>query len=189
MRKLVSFACGSLLALVACSSPPPPPPPPPTPPAPPKVEAPPPPKEEAKADAPPPFVYAYNPSGKRDPFHNPIDDLTQGEQRQPIEAIKCNQPLCRWDLDQLKLVAIVTGMSSPVAMVEDPGGVGHLVRRNTFMGKKGGRVTQIKRDEVTVTEIYRGSDNKPHATQIPLHLAADANVAEAVNLLENDSGE
>ena len=184
MRRALLFTCA--LTLAACDSPAPPPrPTPPPPPAPKPAEV-----VEAPKDAAPAFVYTYNPSARRDPFHSPIDDLNNPTDKGlPIETVKCNQPLCKWDLDQLRLVGIITGMSNPVAMVEDPTGIGHMVRRNTFMGKKGGRVTQIKRDEVTVTEIYRGSDNKPHATLIPLHLVVDANANDAVDLLEPESNE
>jgi type IV pilus assembly protein PilP len=50
-------------------------------------------------------------------------------------------------------VAVVTGDANPMAMVEDPAGRGHIVRRNTRMGRQGGKVTQILREEVIVTEV------------------------------------
>ncbi|MET0400756.1 MAG: pilus assembly protein PilP [Cystobacter sp.] len=101
------------------------------------------------------YVYNYNPVGKRDPFRSPIDDIKKttegaGQGTQPLTA--CAEPLCQWDIDQLRLVAVVTGDANPMAMVEDPMGRGHIVRRNTRMGRAGGKVTQILRDEVVVTE-------------------------------------
>lgn len=141
------------------------------------------------AEAPAPFVYTYVPSGKRDPFRNPLDELEAADRGQALVPTACNQPLCRWDLDQLHLVGVVSGMSNPLAMVEDPQGVGHLVHRNTFMGKKGGRVTQIKHDSIVVTEITRGGDGKPHPNDNTLHMATDANASEMQDLLQSEGNE
>ncbi len=93
-----------------------------------------------------PFV--YSPIGKRDPFRSPLDDLIAVAGASPKTC-----PLCRWEVDQLKLVAVITGTGNPVAMVEDPNGLGHMLRQGTSVGKQGGRVTSIQRDQVVVTEI------------------------------------
>ena len=138
----------------------------------------------------PTFVYAYIPSGKRDPFRSPLEELSAEHGGITIgNTGPCNAPLCRWDLDQLKLVGVISGMSNPMAMVEDPQGVGYVIRRNSFMGKKGGRVTQIKHDSVVVTEIVRGGDGKPHPNEIPLHMTADAQSAGDVDLLQSEGSE
>src|SRR5688572_21603788 len=49
--------------------------------------------------------YTYNPVGKRDPFRSPGDETKRPEDIGQV----CSDPLCQWDLDQLNLVAIVTG--------------------------------------------------------------------------------
>jgi type IV pilus assembly protein PilP len=100
------------------------------------------------------YVYAYSPVGKRDPFRSPVDEIGPIT---PGPVTSCNEPLCAFDLDQLKLVAVVTGDANPIAMVEDPVGRGHIVRRNTRVGRQGGKVTQILRDSVTVTEVFSGN--------------------------------
>ncbi len=104
-----------------------------------------------EATAPSPAVQAepefvYSPLGKRDPFRSPLDDLIV------VRNSEGHCPLCRWTLDQLKLVAVITGTGSPMAMVEDPNGVGHVVRQGTAMGRLGGRVSVIERDRMVVTE-------------------------------------
>ncbi len=91
--------------------------------------------------------YSYSAIGKRDPFRSPLDDLIiQGQ-----ADSQC--PLCKWEIDQLRLVAVVTGTGNPVAMVEDPDGVGHVVRQGTQVGRRNGKVTTIRRDEVVVAEL------------------------------------
>ncbi|HEX8704512.1 MAG TPA: pilus assembly protein PilP [Myxococcaceae bacterium] len=116
-------------------------------------------------------TYSYNLVGKRDPFRSPLEEL-RGTQKSQVET-SCAEPLCAWDLDQLKLVAVVTGDANPVAMVEDPMGRGHIVRRNARMGRQGGRVTQILRDSVTVTEFIP-TEGKVIPNPVSIQLKPDA---------------
>lgn len=114
--------------------------------------------------------YSYNPVGKRDPFRSPLEELSRTRTDSQVQS--CNEALCAWDLDQLKLVAVVTGDANPIAMVEDPLGRGHIVRRNARMGRQGGRVTQILRDSVTVTE-YIPTEGKLIPNPVSLQLKQD----------------
>jgi type IV pilus assembly protein PilP len=126
----------------------------------------------------PPYVYAYNPLGKRDPFRSLIEEV-----RAPsVENTVCTEPLCQYDLDQLTLVGVVTGEANPLAMVEDPGGRGFLVRRSSRVGKQGGKVTQILRDTVTVTEFWTGPDGKINPNPVTLHMKADKAVVPDLDL-------
>ncbi|QDE70662.1 hypothetical protein BHS07_29450 [Myxococcus xanthus] len=166
------------LVLAACEEPPAPAPPP----AKPKAAVAVPVKAaptETGAQAAPSYSYVYNPVGKRDPFRSPIDELGPVNAN-PVTA--CNEPLCSFDLDQLKLVAVVTGDASPVAMVEDPAGRGHIVRRNTRMGRQGGKVTQILRDSVTVTEVFSGN-GEIIKNPVTLQLKPDAKQDPAYNMM------
>ncbi|KFA93511.1 MULTISPECIES: pilus assembly protein PilP [Archangium] len=106
----------------------------------------------------PGYVYSYNPMGRRDPFRSPIEDMVRENPQPGAQVTACTEPLCQWDIDQLKLVAVITGDANPMAMVEDPMGRGHIVRRNTRMGRQGGKVTQILREEVIVTETTTTAD-------------------------------
>ena len=80
----------------------------------------------------------------RDPF------APDGEP--PDIDVLCEQALCRYKLDELKLVAIVSGDALPVAMFETPRGKGLLARRGSRIGKRGGRVVDISRRCVTLYE-------------------------------------
>ena len=75
------------------------------------------------------YIYSYNPVGKRDPFRSPIGEkAAPGNAEASVEV--CPEPLCAFDLEQLVLVAVVSGDANPVAMLESPDKVGHIVRRN-----------------------------------------------------------
>jgi type IV pilus assembly protein PilP len=117
------------------------------------------------------IAYAYNPIGKRDPFRSPLGEESRGN-RDSQRA--CSEPLCQWDLDQLTLVAVITGDSNPVAMVQDPKGTGYVVRRNARIGKQGGKVSAILRNAITVTEFWTSPDGKTTPNVINVGLKKDA---------------
>ncbi len=120
--------------------------------------------------------YAYNPLGKRDPFRAYQDERGPGT---PEQATGCNEPLCQWDLDQMALVAVVSGDSNPMAMVEDPTHTGHLIYQGTKIGKQGGKVTQILRECLIVTEYWTGPDGKVNANPVKVCIAEEKKTAAA----------
>jgi type IV pilus assembly protein PilP len=127
--------------------------------------------------------YMYNPIGKRDPFRSP-EDRVLGPGSPDLDKL-CNEPLCGFDLDQLQLVAVVSGDANPVAMVEDGQKVGYLVHRNSRMGKQGGKVTQIQRDCVVVTEYFQTPDGKVNPNRVNLCIKADKQSLPVLDLLQN----
>ncbi len=133
---------------------------------------------QQEAPAGPAYVYIYNPVGKRDPFRSPVATIAAAGPEGP-----CSEPLCQWDLDQLALVAVVTGDANPFAMVEDPHGRGYILRRNTKIGKQGGKVTQILRDSVTVTEFWTAPDGTQKPNYLNLQLKPDKVVVPELDLI------
>jgi type IV pilus assembly protein PilP len=95
------------------------------------------------------LAYAYSPIGKRDPFRSLFDQLQREEQSQQLTELQ------KFELDQLKLVAIVSRTATPYAMVEDPNLKGHTLTRGTLIGKNWGRVAQINPECVVIKEEYR----------------------------------
>lgn len=130
--------------------------------------------------------YAYNPINKRDPFRSfAIDPGSRSPGDAPTEVVTCNEPLCQVDIDELAVVAVVSGDANPLAMVEDRNGIGHIVRRNSRMGKQGGKVTQILRDCIVVTSfISGGADGKPMANKQNMCVKTDERSAEPLDLLK-----
>ncbi|ATB27983.1 pilus assembly protein PilP [Melittangium boletus] len=174
------------LSLAGCGEDAPPPPPPPVA-KPAQAEAPKPKPAETTATA-STYVYNYNPVGKRDPFRSPIEDMVRESPTAGSSGPPCNEALCQWDIDQLKLVAVVTGDANPMAMVEDPMGRGHVVRRNTRMGRQGGKVTQILRDEVVVTETITTPERVVY-NPVKLGLKQEVKMDPAYNLMTGKNWE
>ncbi len=107
-----------------------------------------------------PYHYTYVSMGKRDPFRSagtaePVAPGATNTAENP-----CDEPLCQVDLDELRLVAVVSGDANPVAMVEDRTGVGHVIRRNTKIGRQAGKVTAILKDCIVVTSFVTGTDGR-----------------------------
>ncbi len=127
----------------------------------------PPPAEPA---APPAPGYVYNPVGKRDPFRSPEGEPAA---QAALANATCTEPLCRFDVDQLTLVAVVSGDANPLAMVQDPQGRGYFVRRNTRVGRQGGKVTQIMSDAVVITEYFTTPDGKTTANPVTLAIKSE----------------
>jgi type IV pilus assembly protein PilP len=120
---------------------------------------------------------AYSSVGKRDPFKSFLGDL-----RATTGAVvtRCNTPLGRFELDQLRLVAVVTGLADPLAMVEAPNGVGYSVRKGACIGRNGGVVATIRTGEVVVTEWAMRADGTREKTETSLRLPKE----QSLNLEE-----
>ena len=92
--------------------------------------------------------------------------------------------LCQYALDELHLVAVVSGDANPMAMLEDREGVGHIVRRNTKVGKAGGKVTQVLRDCIVITSFVQTSDGKAQPVKTEMCVAKDKQAAPVLDLLQ-----
>jgi len=130
--------------------------------------------EAAKPEEP---EWSYSSVGKRDPFRSYLAEIEKGN---VALATRCATPLGRFELEQLKLVAVVTGLEDPVAMVEAPNGVGYAVRRGACLGKNGGVVAAVRSGELVVSEWAVRADGTRDRTQTVLRLPKEA----ALNLEE-----
>jgi type IV pilus assembly protein PilP len=110
---------------------------------------------------------AYSSVGKRDPFKSFVAELSGAGG--PVTT-RCSTPLGRFELDQLRLVAVITGLPDPLAMVEAPSGVGYTVRKGACIGKNGGVVATIRTGEVVVTEWAMRADGAREKTETTIRL-------------------
>jgi len=132
--------------------------------------------EPAKAPEKPPEA-SYSSVGKRDPFRSYLSELSK--QNSEL-ATRCATPLGKFELEQLHLVAVVTGLENPVAMVQAPNGVGYSLRRGACIGKNGGTVAAVRSGEVVVAEWVVRADGTRDRTQTVIRLPREA----ALNLEE-----
>lgn len=110
------------------------------------------------------IAYAYSPIGKRDPFRSLFEQLKREEGNQQLTELQL------FEIDQLKLVAIVSRIATPYAMVEDPNAKGHTLTRGTLIGKNWGRITEISPDCITIKEEYRDYTGRKVVNKVPVCL-------------------
>jgi len=108
----------------------------------------------------------YDPTGKRDPFRPPRSNQTNlaGEARTPLQ---------RYDIGQLRLVAVIYEASAPRAVVEDDAGLGYIVRVGTPIGANGGSVKAIERGKLRVEEESIDFYGDRQASEVVMELATD----------------
>jgi type IV pilus assembly protein PilP len=123
-------------------------------------------------------TWSYSSVGKRDPFRS---FLSESRGSGASLVTRCATPLGRYELEQFKLVAVITGLEDPVAMVQAPNGTGYSVRRGSCIGKNGGSVAAVRTGEVVVAEWATRADGTRDRTQTVLSLPK----REVINLEES----
>jgi type IV pilus assembly protein PilP len=117
----------------------------------------------------------------RDPFRNYATEL---KMRAPVVAQR-TVLMPDTSIDEMKLIAIVSGVEQPCAMLVDQRGVGYVTTRGDFVGKadvvQGGgadalpvalnwRIDRIRDNEVVLAREDPTAPNRPPLTRvIPLH--------------------
>jgi type IV pilus assembly protein PilP len=96
--------------------------------------------------------YFYDPRGKIDPFKSFIAEQEEVAEKKRTKPRTYLETL---DLSQLELIAIVVGPKGNYAMVRDSKGLGHVIRKGTAIGTKGGVVQEITDKEVVITEEFK----------------------------------
>ena len=110
--------------------------------------------------------YSYNPVGKPDPF-KPFLQLTSVREGSRSGVLT---PLQKYDISQLKLVAIISSPEGNTALVEDATGKGYFLKKGTFIGKNDGKVTKILKDKVIIEEVYQDIFGQSKFNEISLFL-------------------
>ncbi len=97
------------------------------------------------------FVVLATPSfaAPRDPFRSPFHDGPVETKRTLLES---------FDVDDLVLEGLVTGVAEPRAVLRAPSGEAVMVSRGTPVGLHGGRIVRIAKDEVIVAETSTSLD-------------------------------
>jgi type IV pilus assembly protein PilP len=111
--------------------------------------------------------YVYDPTDKRDPFQPFI--AMQTPFRPTDEEIPLT-PLQKYDLSQLKLVAILVGTEEDRAMVEDSEGTGYIIKKGVYVGRNFGKVKAVLKDRVIIEERYKDYTGKVKEKEIVLRL-------------------
>lgn len=92
--------------------------------------------------------YDYRGVDKRDPFaiYSGIKKVQPGVKLGPVTQLE------RFDLEQLRLVAIMWNVAKPKALVVDPENNNYIVFKKTRVGRRNGYVAEIREGEMIIME-------------------------------------
>ena len=111
--------------------------------------------------------YIYDPTGKTDPFKSFIaiqEEMEEKKKRKPRTYLETV------DLSQLELSVIITSIKGNWAMVRDSKGLGHVIKKGTYIGTNGGIVHEITDKAVIIREEYRDFRGRKKFKDIPKSL-------------------
>jgi type IV pilus assembly protein PilP len=120
-------------------------------------------KDEEKKEA---AEYTYDPAGKPDPF-KPFIQLV------PVKVATRNAPLTplqRYEVSQLRLVAIISTPEGNTALVEDSTGKGFFLKKGTQVGRNDGKVSKVLKDKVIIEEQYQDVLGQTKQSEVTLNL-------------------
>ena len=99
----------------------------------------------------------YDRKGRPDPFAPFVSGRqpsTQDETQKKLQRREPRTPLERMSLGQLQLTAVMETGGQSVALVEEASGKGYVVKKGTYIGNEGGRVTEILPNAIVIEEKY-----------------------------------
>jgi type IV pilus assembly protein PilP len=121
---------------------------------------------------PPAPVNQFDFSNKKDPFKPfvivkaPLAPAADNLLKRGRNAL----PIHNFDVNQFKLIGIVTGDNQNKAMVVDPNGKGYVIKVGMTIGKNEGLITSITNSGVDVVEQFRDDNGRVRKETIKITL-------------------
>ena len=138
----------------------------------------------------------YPNMSRRNPFQPDLEIIRPAHQQGDSEAEL--SPLERYALGELELVAIISEVAVPKAMFIDPDGFGHVLKEGDRIGRNSGVLSDIRDNEVEVTETTGEDEGQTRLRTIKLREAdlsagkesalTDEQRAAIDKLLQTDEG-
>ena len=110
-------------------------------------------------------VYNYDAKNRRDPFMS----LVTVAKEKPVRIKKAN-PIENYDVDEIKLSAIVWNSRQYYALITLPDGKSYTITKGMTLGIYGGKVADIKKDRVFIREQVKDYRGKPKTKDTILRL-------------------
>lgn len=100
--------------------------------------------------------YVYDPAGRRDPFrpYKFVRPQSPTVGKGPVKPEETLEPLQRFEIDQLTVLAILWDVKQPRALVRDGDGKVHTLVKNTKLGRNNGYVAAIREGEIVIMEMF-----------------------------------
>ena len=105
-------------------------------------------------------IYSYDATGKPDPVVPLITEVQPKKQSVKEKRKRPLTPLQRYDLKELKLVAIISTGKNATALLEDPAKYGYIVKDGMNVGKNDGVIKKITENGLIIEEKVYNSRGK-----------------------------
>jgi len=111
-------------------------------------------------------------SNKKDPFKPFVVVKVEPKNVPQVQknALRNSLPIHSFDVNQFKLIGVITGGRVNQAMVTDPGGKGYVLKVGMLIGKNDGKVVSINANGVEVLEQFRDDNGRVRKENIKLTL-------------------
>jgi len=107
--------------------------------------------------------FVENEEMNRDPFHPYLRVFV--ENAVPVESKKVPSAFEKVGIEELTLIAVVTGGDTPRAMFRDAAGFGQAVKRGDFLSRSGARIAKILSDRVIVEITETTGSGEPRVVE------------------------
>jgi len=117
--------------------------------------------------------FVENDEVNRDPFHSYLRLFVD---KGSVKNRKVPAVFEKLGLEELALIAIVSGDATPYAMFRDPAGLGETVKKGDYISKSSARVTKILSDRVVVELMETNAKGEPHPVEKAILVNPDEGV-------------
>lgn len=111
-------------------------------------------------------------SSKKDPFKPYL--VIKTPPVSPSKRVKRTNrlalPIHSFDVNQFRLIGVITGGKENQAMVTDPTGKGYVIKVGMTIGKNEGRITSITTSGVNVLEQFIDDNGRVHKEYLKINL-------------------
>ena len=118
--------------------------------------------------------YRYSAVGKKDPFRNYFGDMASLNKEKKIVS-----ELQNFDVTDLRLSAIIYGITDPKAVVIAPDGKSYIVKNGSFIGKNWGKISRILPDKLDIVETYKDPLGRKIINKLYLELPVKSPLKES----------
>ncbi|MDY0361566.1 MAG: pilus assembly protein PilP [Desulforegulaceae bacterium] len=109
------------------------------------------------------LTLSYNPAGRINPFSPLVKEsevINEDVSDDDEKPKRPKTPLEKFDLSQLKLVAIMSTNDGDIAVLEESSGKGYLVEKGAYVGLNSGQIINIESDRIIIKETIKDISGK-----------------------------
>ena len=124
--------------------------------------------------------YRYSAVGKKDPFRSYFGDVASLTKQKEIVS-----ELQNFDISDLRLTAIIWGVTEPRVVIVAPDGKSYVVKTGSFIGKNWGKISRILPDKIEIVETYKDPLGRRILNRLYLELPVESLLKEAAAPIED----